>query len=462
MVSFALLTISPRRLCARYLPLIAIAIILICASPQRALAFGKIQQLTTPAGINVWLVQDKRLPMLTMDFAFTGGAATDPEDKQGLAYMASTLLDEGADGLSATAFQTALEDHGIILQFNTTQDHISGTLKTITDEQERAFEYLRKAIQAPEFTDSAIARLRGQILSQLRYNEKNPNYLATRTFVRQIYQGHPYSRPTKGTTETINTITRADLQTFARRAFAKDNLTIAVVGDISADALLPLIDHAFAALPAHTQLPPIPAAEPRPLPHVQVVDLDIPQSIATFGHMGISRRDPDWYGAYVLNYILGGGSFNSRLMENVREKNGLAYSVYSYLLPYQHGALILGGVATQNEKISESIALIKQEWHRMATEGPTDIELKNAKTYLTGAWPLRFTSTSGISNTLLAMQLFDLPPSYLEKRNALINALTKADLQRIAKKLFNTKALSFVIVGKPDGIQPQQNTTPRQ
>jgi zinc protease len=177
--------------------------------------------------------------------------------------------------------------------------------------------------------------------------------------------------------------------------------------------------------------------------------MDVPQSVAQFGHRGIARKDPDFIPAYVLNYIIGGGGFSSRLMEEVREKRGLAYSVSSNLYPFEHGAIFVGNVATKNDAVGQSLDVIESELRRLAKDGPSAEELASAKSYLTGAYALRFESSNSITNQLLAIQIEDLGIDYVQKRNALIEAVSLGDIKRVANRLFEADRLITTIVGKP-------------
>ena len=190
-------------------------------------------------------------------------------------------------------------------------------------------------------------------------------------------------------------------------------------------------------------------------PTQEIIEMDVPQSVAQFGHRGIARKDADFIAAYVLNYIIGGGGFSSRLMEEVREKRGLAYSVHSNLYPYEHGAIFVGSVATKNEEVGQSLEVIESELRRIAEQGPTAEELANAKSYLTGAYALRFKSSSSIASQLLAIQIEDLGIDYVNRRNRLVEAVTLDDIKRVAKRLIEADRLITTIVGKPVAMAPQ-------
>jgi zinc protease len=253
----------------------------------------------------------------------------------------------------------------------------------------------------------------------------------------------------KGTPEAIAAITPADLHDYVTRVFAREKLSISVVGDIDAKTLGALLDHVFGALPAKAALSPVADATPPLGPAREVIEMDVPQSVAQFGHRGLARKDRDFMAAYVLNYIAGGGGFSSRLMEEVREKRGLAYSVYSNLYPYEHGAVFIGNVATKNEEVGQSLQVIESELKRLAEHGPSADELASAKSYLTGAYALRFESSTAIANQLLWIQIEDLGIDYVDKRNASIESVTLDDVRRVAKRLIEADRLITTIVGKP-------------
>ena len=230
---------------------------------------------------------------------------------------------------------------------------------------------------------------------------------------------------------------------------------ISVVGDIDAETLGRTLDHVFGALPQHSSLAPIADAKPPLGPTREIIEMDVPQSVAQFGHRAFSRKDDDFIAAYILNYIIGGGGFSSRLMEEVREKRGLAYSVHSNLFPYQHGAVFVGNVATQNEAVGQSLEVIEGELRRLAEEGPSAEELAGAKSYLTGAYALRFESSSSIANQLLWIQIEDLGIDYVDRRNELIDNVSLDDIKRVAKRLIEADRLITTIVGKPVEAKPE-------
>jgi zinc protease len=433
------------------LPLLAFAAAsLIVADAQGAEVSGmKIERVISPGGIEAWLVESHANPLIAMRFAFRGGSSQDNSGKEGLAYFISAMMDEGAGDLDAVAFQEREQALAMRMDFDASRDVMLGNVQTLTANKDEVFDLVRLALTKPRFDQDAVERVRAQILAGLKFDENDPETVASLAWDRLAFPSHPYGRPIKGTMASIASVSPADLKSYADRVFARDKLVISVVGDIDADTLGKALDHVFGELPANAALAPVADANPPLGPTREIIEMDVPQSVAQFGHRGIARKDDDFIPAYVLNYIIGGGGFSSRLMEEVREKRGLAYSVHSNLFPFQHGAVFVGNVATKNEAVGQSLDVIESELRRLAEQGPTAEELASAKSYLTGAYALRFESSSSIANQLLWIQIEDLGIDYVNRRNELIEAVTLEDISRVAKRLFEADRLITTIVGKP-------------
>ncbi len=422
--------------------------------PDRPARAAMVEEVVTPLGIRAYLLREPAIPFVSLAFYFEGGAAQDPEGREGLSNMAAGLLDEGAGPYDSKAFRSALEDNAIRLSFDADRDGFSGELKTLNTTRDFAFELLRLALTEPRFDAEPVERIRGQILADLRRRETDPDYRAARAWFARAFPDHPYGRPTRGTPETVAAVTREDLRRFVADRLARGNLHIGVAGDITAEELVPLLDATFGALPEEPRLAEIPAVEPATRGLV-VERMQIPQSVVVFGHPGIPRADPDYYAAYVANYILGGGGFSSRLTEEIREKRGLVYSVYSYLYDARHAPLWLGSLATRNETVAEAIDLVRAEMARMARGEIDEQDVADAKTYLTGSFPLRLTSNDRIARTLVAMSYQGLGRDYLERRNAYIEAVSLEDVRRVAARLFDRETL-FSVVGDPEDLDPRK------
>jgi zinc protease len=417
-----------------------------------AQAATAVERVVSPGGIEAYLLSEPSIPFMSLSLHFRGGAALDPVGREGLATMVSGLLDEGAGTLDSQAFRTELEDLAIRLSFDAGRDEFTGRLKTLTRHRERAFELLRLALTEPRFDAEPVDRIRNQLQANLRRRMEEPDYVAALTWFATAFPGHPYARPVEGTVESLAAIEREDLVGFVDTRLAKDNLIVGVAGDITAAELAPLLDVAFGGLPDHGtpfELAPI---EPTGAGTV-VVRKAVPQSQVVFGQAGLARDDPDFYAAYVTNHILGGSGFTARLTEEVREKRGLAYSVYSYLYPLNRAPLWLGGLGTANAAVGQAIEVVRREIAGMAAGDISQAALDDAKTYLTGSFPLRLTSNDGIAATLVTMQVDELGLDYLERRNGYIEATTLDDVRRVAARLYDPDQLLVVVVGEPEGLE---------
>jgi len=410
-----------------------------------------IERVKSPGGIEAWLVRDHALPLIAMEFAMLGSADQDPPDKPGVANMATSLLDEGAGTLDAKTFHDGLERKAIELSFRSGRDYFRGTLRTLKDHRDEAFDYLRLALTEPRFDAEAVDRIRAQIISRLQRETVSPSDMASRNWWATAFPGHPYGMPVNGTLESVPRITVDDLRAYVRHALARDNLKIAIVGDIDAETAGRLIDKTFGALPAKAELTQVAAVVPQGVGRRNVIKLDVPQAVVTFGGPGIARSDPDFMAAYIVNHILGGGSFSSRLYREVREKRGLAYGISDSLLWLNHTAMLIGSTATRADATGQTIELIEHETRRLAEEGPTEEELVKAKTYLKGAYALSLDTSNRIASQILQIQLDNLGIDYIERRSAQLDAVTLEDAKRVAKRLLDG-GLLITVVGRPEGV----------
>jgi zinc protease len=429
--------------------LFAIVALLIPSSKAQAM---KIQVVKSPGGITAWLVEEHSVPLIALRFAFEGGTAQDPEGKEGLSNFLAGMLDEGAGDLTAKQFQERVEEIAMRMSFEDSRDAFYGSFETLTENRDKAAALLALALGKPRFDTDAVDRVRGQLQASLAYAARDPNRVASEQWAAMAFPNHPYGRPATGTPASLKAITREDIAGFWSRTFARDNLRVVAVGDIDAATLAGLLDRVFGTLPAKAQLKPVAPVEPAAVDNQKVIEMAVPQSVARFGLPAMPRKDKDFITAFVLNTILGGGSMSSRLYEEVREKRGLAYSVHTSVQPYKQTSIFAGGVATKNEEIAQSLDVIRAELARFAAEGPTEKELADAKSYLTGSFALRFDSNAKIANQLLWIQQEELGLDYVDRRNGEIEAVTLADVKRVAKRLFDGKELIVTIVGKPVGL----------
>jgi zinc protease len=426
----------------------AVLIMPLFAAPALATT---IERVVSPGGIEAWLVHEPAVPMIAVDFAFGGGAAQDPAGKAGTANLVASLLDEGAGDLDSKTFHARLERKAIELGFQAERDTLRGTLRTLTENRDEAFDYLRLALTKPRIEGTDVEIIRSQILSNLRRATTSPTDIASLRWWQTAFADHPYGRPVNGSLESVPTVTADDLKDYTRRVLARANLKIAVVGDIDAEAVKAMLDRVFGALPAEPDLKPVANVAPQGLGRRIVVKLDVPQAVVTFGGAGIARKDPDFMAAYIVNHILGGGAFSSRLYQEVREKRGLAYSVYDSLVWLNHSALFLGGTATRADRAGETLDVIDKEIRRLAESGPTADELAKAKAYLNGSFALNLDTSSKIAALLVQLQLDGLGIDYFTRRPEMINAVTLDDAKRVAKRLLDGGML-VTVAGRPEGL----------
>jgi zinc protease len=411
----------------------------------------KIQQVTSKGGITAWLVNEPSIPMISMNIAFKGGSSTDPGDKLGATYLMAGLLEEGAGDMDATDFRRAAEELATSFSFDSSRERISISAEFLTENADESVALLKTAITQPAFDDVAFQRTKAQVESIVSRNQTDPQEIANNMFNEIVFAGHPYAHPFQGTTETIANLTQDDMRETHKRTMTKDRLYVGVVGDISAEDLANMLDDLFGELPEKG------ADFPQPVSFqatggTTVVDFDTPQSVALWGHAGIAQDDPDFFAAFVMNRILGGGGFTSRLTEEVREKRGLTYGVYSYIANLDYANFYGGSVSSANDRVGQALDVIKSEWSRMADGGVTDEELDAAKKFMTGSYPLRFDGNGRIANILTYSQTNGFPIDYPQNRNSYVEAVTKDDVARVAKRILKSGDLRFVVVGRPDGV----------
>lgn len=411
----------------------------------------EIKEVTSPGGITAWLVEDHAIPFTALELRFRGGTSLDDPEKRGAVYLMSGLIEEGAGDMDARSYARELETLAASFSYNASDDTVSISARFLTENRDEVTDLLRTTIHEPRFDEDAVERVKAQILSGLKSDANDPNDIAGLSFSAMAYGDHPYGSEGKGTIDSVSSLTRDDVVEAYDNVFAKDRLYVGAVGDITAEELGVLLDKLLADLPDSAK--PIPGkAEVSIEGGVTVVDFDTPQSVALFAQKGIDRDDPDFFAAYILNHILGGGGFESRLMQEVREKRGLTYGVGTYLVPKDLASVYIGSVSSSNDRIAEAVEVIRDEWARAASEGVTQKELDDAKTYLTGAYPLRFDGNGQIAGIMVGMQMEGLPIDYIATRNDQVNAVTLEDVNRVASELLDPDGLHFTVVGKPVGL----------
>lgn len=427
----------------------AIACFLLLALPARAAV--DIQTVTSPGGITAWLVQEENIPFTALEIRFRGGSSLDPVGKEGAVNLMTALIEEGAGDLDAQGFARARDDLAASFRFSSDIDTVAISARFLTENRDQAIDLLHLALTEPRFDPDAVERVRGQVLAGLRSDEKDPASIANRLFRQQAFPGHPYAHDGSGTLETVPALTVEDLRAAHAASIARDRLFVAASGDISAQDLGLLLDRLFADLPATGAALPG-RVEPALTGGITVQEFPGPQSLLLFGHSGIKRDDPDFFAATILNEVLGGGRFSARLMTEIREKRGLTYGIGTSLMGYDNAEVVVGQTRVANASTAEAVDLIRKEWARIETEGITEAELQATKTYLTGAYPLRFDGNGPLATIMVNMQLIGLPPDYPKTRNDKVNAVTIEDVRRVAARLYHADDLRFIIVGQPEGV----------
>lgn len=411
-----------------------------------------IQTLTTKRGIDAWLVEDHNIPFVALEIRIKGGTSIEPMDQRGIVNLMMGLLEEGSGAMDARAFSMARDSLAANFGYDAYSDAVSISARFLTENRDQAIALLRQSIVDPRFDQDAIDRVRGQVESIIQSQEKNPDEMVSRAWDSEAYGNHPYASQDIGTADTLATITAKDLKDIHRDIMVQDRVLVSAVGDISAAELSDMIDDLLGDLPISSPLPFPDRAVIGLKSGVRVIPFETPQSVILFGSEGINRNDPDFFAAFVLNTIFGGGNFENRLMIELREKRGLTYGVGTYLSSRDYADLFVGKFATANDRVGEAIQVVQDVWRDIAANGVTQDELDQAKTYLTGAYPLRFDGNAEIANILIGMQYDGLTPDYVKNRNDFINAVSLQDVKRVAERVIQPEALRFMIVGSPQGL----------
>lgn len=411
-----------------------------------------IVEVRSPGGIVAWFVRDPSLPIVALEFSWRGGTAADPAGKGGLASMTADLLTAGAGDLDLQAFARELEDRSISMGFSAGADTLQGSLRTLAREADRGAELLALALTRPRLDERDVERVRAQILQGLARDETSPETQARRAFARAAFGDHPYARPARGTPESVRGLTIEDLRGHLARRYARDNLVVAAVGDVTPERLGQLLDRAFGALPARAASFDIPRVEVQGAGRTLILRKPATQTFALFGHRGIAREDPDFFAAQLVNYVLGGGGFNSRLMARVREREGLTYGIGTGIATLDRAEAIQGSFSSENGRIARAMEIVREEWAAMGARGLSAEELQGAKDYLTGSFPLQLDRSDRIARLLVNARLDGRGLDWFEERQRRIEAVTLAQANATARRLFEPARLLVVLAGEPQGI----------
>lgn len=429
---------------------VAFAALLIFISVPAQASILDIQEVTSPSGLKAWLVEDHTVPVVSVRFLFkNAGATNDPLNKQGVSQILSNTLDEGAGDLDSKAFQEKLNDHSISLGFQSTRDDFGGSIKTLTKYQGEAFDLLTLALTKPRFDRDAVGRMVDSNLVRIRSNMTDPEWMSARLTNSVIYGDHPYAMNTGGTLSSLPRITPNDLRTKFKTQFGQDNLMVTVAGDMTATEVGAMLDKVFGQLPKTSTVTKVDDVVFDNQPSVSLYEQNIPQTVINMVIPGIKHTDPDYHAAEVMDFVLGSSGFGSRLTEEVREKRGLTYGIYSGLAEMDHSATLSIGTATRNDMAPEVLDITLKVMAGMTEGKITEKELTDAKSYLIGSIPLQLTSTDRISAILMGLLSDGLPADYMEQRSAAIEKLNVDDILRVSKRILELKNIKIIMVGHP-------------
>ncbi len=427
--------------------------LILLALPLAAQAGTEVRKVTSSRGITAWLREDQSLPIVSIAFAWRGGFERDPENRQGLGALATAMLTRGAGPWDDNAYQKELQENVIGISFGSARDQVSGRLKSLKETLPLATRLLAAAVNEPRFGPEALARQKARQQSALKFRLSDPEWLLARLAMREVFAGHPYGLRAQGTARSIAAVTAEDLRHWHARHLARGNLLVTASGAISAAGLSRLLDQVFGALPEN----PPPASVPDAAFEIGGKNFLLkkpgPQAEMLLIWPGLPRASPDWHAGEVMNYILGGGGFSSRLMKEIRVKRGLTYGVSTGFSPLDHAALFLLQVSARGKDAGRVLRLARDEIRKLAATPPDGDELQAAKDDLIGSYPLALTSTSAIAGHDLRLRLDDLSPDEEERRAQAIRAVTAEQVRDLAKRLLSRPPALFM-VGEPEGVTP--------
>jgi len=412
-----------------------------------AQAGPEVQSWQTPNGARVMFVQASGLPMVDVRVVFDAGSARDG-DRPGLALFTNAMLTEGAGRWDADALAERLESRGIELGNGTARDMAWVNIRSLTDPAtlDVATDTLAQVLANPRLTDTDIRRIRGQLLVGLRQAEQNPGTLARRAFYRTLYGDHPYGHDPAGTPDSLGLIGGPQLTAFHQRFYVARNAVVAIVGDLDRQAAAALANRITAKMPAGSHAPPLPAPDEADLPPEHIA-FPSSQTHVLIGQPGMARHDPDYFPLYVGNHILGGSGLVSLLGEEVRNKRGLSYSVYSYFAPMRQTGPFVMGAQTKNAQTEKTIEVMRDTLQHYIEHGPTAAELTAAKQNLSGGFPLQVDSNKEIVQYIAMMGFYDLPLDWLDTLVGKIEAVTAGQVQDALRRRIDPQHLLVVTVG---------------
>jgi zinc protease len=427
----------------------------LCCISAVATATPNIQHWQSASGAKVLFVEDHDIPMLDVAVTLQAGSSFDSAEKSGVAGLTHQLLDAGSEGLTEDEISRGMADVGAQFGGGFGQDSCSVSLRTLSNatERDKAIDIMARVLQHPLFPEAILAREKVRLIADLKEADTKPEHIAERTFQKAVFGAHPYGLRGSGEVDSVEKITVKDLRDFYHTHYQAAYAVVAIMGDVTRSQAEAIAQQLTAQLPSS----PAPAAPPKVVMKIAASEQRIPhpatQSHILLGAPGMARGDPDYFPLFVGNYILGGGGFASRLMNEVREKKGLAYSVYSYFMPLKQPGEFQIGLQTKKEQADEALKLVRKTLENFITKGPTEQELIAAKQNIIGGFPLRIDSNRKILDYLSIIGFYDLPLTYLDDFTHNIDKVTVAQIRDAFKRHIDPQAMATVIVGAPEGTE---------
>lgn len=405
-------------------------------------------RLTTPNGITVLVLEQHFLPIVEIHALIKVGSAQDPQEKAGLANLVASLLDEGTTTRSSKQLAEQIDFVGGSLEAKAGEDFTTASVRTLRKDIDLGFTLLADILQRPAFPKSEFERVRSQILGEITSNNDDPGHVAMKAFNQVVFHNHPYRWPVDGTEDTLSKITLADVQSFYVKEYLPNQVILTIVGDVTVEQATALIQTHFGSW-RKGPVPPRPVKKPTSIDKktVQLIDKDLTQSTIVIGHPGISRTNQDFYAVTVMNHILGAGGFSSRLMDSIRDKQGLAYGITSHYDARAMPGSFWINLQTRTETTNQAITSVLAEMKAIRDAPVGEQELADAKAFLMGSFPLRLDSTAKLAQVLAQVEFFGLGFDYFTQYPKWIERITKDDVLRVAKQYLDPQHYALIVVG---------------
>jgi zinc protease len=432
------------------------AVVLFLTGIASALATPHIQHWTSPSGARVYFVENHDLPMLDLTVTFAAGSSFDVTEKSGLAGLAHRMLDLGAEGLSEDDIARNLADIGAQFGKNFDADRAGISLRTLSSTAERvqALDILARVLQHPLFKEDVLAREKIRLIADLKEDETKPERIAEKAFGKAVFGTHPYGLPSSGEVSAVENIQRADIEAFYRTHYLAKTAVVAIMGDVTRAEAEAIAQNLTAQLPQGVETAQVAPVTMQIKANEQRIIHPATQSHILMGAPGLARKDPDYFALYVGNHILGGGGFVSRLMHEIREKRGLAYSVYSYFIPMKLPGAYQIGLQTKKNQADEALRLVRATLREFIDKGVTKKELQASKQNIIGGFPLRIDSNKKIVDYLSVIGFYELPLTYLDDFVRNVDKVTIEQIRAAFERRVNPDAMATVIVGAPETQKP--------